>query len=85
MISVAELIRYRLANEHFVERRGEGCLQTEFGSFKTVSYVSTFNGEAHVALVLGDVAGRKNVLVRMHARCVYGDVFGSTRVQLPAV
>src|SRR5579862_1174460 len=79
MISVASLIRYRLENEHFVERRDEGCLHTEFGSFKTVSYVSTFNNEGHVALVFGDIAHRPNVLVRMHARCVDGDVFGSTR------
>jgi len=79
MISVASLIRYRLENERFVERRGEGCLETEFGSFKTISYVSNFNGESHVALVLGDIRGRENTLVRMHARCVYGDVFGSTR------
>ncbi len=79
MISVASLIRYRLENEHFVERQSEGCIETEFGSFKTISYVSTFNGETHVALVRGDVRGRKNVLVRMHARCVLGDVFGSTR------
>jgi 3,4-dihydroxy 2-butanone 4-phosphate synthase/GTP cyclohydrolase II len=78
MISVADLIRYRLANEQSIERRGDGCVETEFGSFKTVSYVSSFDGEAHVALVCGDVAGRKNVLVRMHARCIYGDVFGST-------
>ena len=79
MISVADLIRYRLENEHFVERRGDGCLRTEFGSFKTVSYVSTFDGESHMALICGDVAGRPNVLVRMHARCLYGDVFGSTQ------
>jgi 3,4-dihydroxy 2-butanone 4-phosphate synthase/GTP cyclohydrolase II len=79
MISVASLIRYRLETEHFVERREEGCLDTEFGSFKTVCYVSTIDGEAHIALVRGDVAGRPNVLVRMHARCLYGDVFGSTQ------
>src|SRR5271163_2319719 len=79
MISVESLIRYRLENEQFVERREEGCLHTEFGSFKTVSYVSTFNNEGHVALVFGDIARRPNVLVRMHARCVDGDVFGSTR------
>jgi len=79
MISVASLIRYRLENEHFVERRADGCLHTAFGSFKTITYVSTFDGEQHVALVLGDVKGRKNVLVRMHARCMYGDVFGSTQ------
>ena len=79
MISVASLIRYRLENETFVKRSSEACLQTAWGSFKTISYVSTFNGEQHVALVLGDVGGRPNVLVRMHARCVYGDVFGSTQ------
>src|SRR5579871_721373 len=79
MISVASLIRYRLENERSVERQSEGCVDTEFGSFKTVSYVSKFNGESHVALVLGDIAKQKDVLVRMHARCIYGDVFGSTR------
>jgi 3,4-dihydroxy 2-butanone 4-phosphate synthase/GTP cyclohydrolase II len=79
MISVASLIRYRLENENFVERRGEGCVRTRFGSFKTVNYVSTFNGEQHVALVLGDPGKQKDVLVRMHARCMNGDVFGSTQ------
>jgi 3,4-dihydroxy 2-butanone 4-phosphate synthase / GTP cyclohydrolase II len=72
------LIRHRLAHEQFVRRSGEGCLQTESANFKTVSYTSTFNGEGHLALVLGDVARRPNVLVRMHARCLYGDVFGSS-------
>src|ERR1700722_11977911 len=43
MISVAELIRYRLENEHFIERRAEGCLETEAGSFKTIQYVSTID------------------------------------------
>ncbi len=59
MISVASLIRYRLANERLVERREEGCLETEFGSFKTISYVSPINGEAHLALVRGDVRGKR--------------------------
>jgi 3,4-dihydroxy 2-butanone 4-phosphate synthase/GTP cyclohydrolase II len=79
MISVADLIRYRLANEHSIVRDGEGCLPTEFGNFKTISYLTRFNGETHVALVFGDVAGKRKVLVRMHSRCVYGDVFGSTQ------
>jgi 3,4-dihydroxy 2-butanone 4-phosphate synthase/GTP cyclohydrolase II len=79
MISVAELIRYRLETEHFVERRAQGCLETASGSFKTIQYVSTFDNQGHLALVRGDVAGKKNVLVRMHARCSYGDVFGSVR------
>jgi len=78
MISVASLIRYRHRTEHFLERRAEGCLRTDWGDFKTVTFVSTIDGEQHLALVRGDIAGRDNVLVRMHARCVAGDVFHST-------
>jgi 3,4-dihydroxy 2-butanone 4-phosphate synthase / GTP cyclohydrolase II len=78
MISVADLIRYRLQTERFVQRYSEGCLQTEFGNFKTVVYASTIVPEKHLALVHGEIAGRENVLVRMHAHCIYGDVFGST-------
>src|SRR5215475_8953252 len=66
MISVASLIRYRLETEQLVERRGDSCLHTPYGSFKTISYVSTFNNEQHLALIFGDVANRKDVLVRMH-------------------
>jgi len=84
MISVASLIRYRLETEHLVERSSEGCIETEFGSFKTVSYISPINGEAHLALVRGDVAHQPNVLVRMHARCLLGDVFGSTQCECQA-
>jgi 3,4-dihydroxy 2-butanone 4-phosphate synthase/GTP cyclohydrolase II len=79
MISVAELIRYRLATEHFLERRAEGCLETGAGAFKTIQYVSTIDGQGHLALVHGDVARKKNILVRMHSRCSYGDVFGSVK------
>jgi 3,4-dihydroxy 2-butanone 4-phosphate synthase/GTP cyclohydrolase II len=78
MISVAELIRYRLAHERFVRRLAEGCLQTEFGQFRTIAYASSTDPETHLALVHGDVAGGENVLVRMHARCAFGDVFGAT-------
>jgi 3,4-dihydroxy 2-butanone 4-phosphate synthase/GTP cyclohydrolase II len=77
MISVAELIRYRLKHEHYIQRRAEGCIETEFGEFRTVSYSSEINPEMHLALIRGDPAGRENVLVRMHSHCVYGDVFGS--------
>ena len=79
MISVADLIRYRLETEHFVERRSEGCLETESGTFKTIQYVSTIDNHGHVALVKGDVFQKRDVLVRMHAKCLEGDVFGSTR------
>ncbi len=78
MISVAELIRYRLAHERYVRRVGEGCLQTEFGQFRTIAYASSTDPETHLALVRGEVSGGENVLVRMHARCAYGDVFGAT-------
>ena len=78
MISVAELIRYRLKHEQFIRRAAEGCIDTEFGEFRTIAYTSDINPESHLALVRGDVAGKENVLVRMHSHCVYGDVFGAT-------
>jgi 3,4-dihydroxy 2-butanone 4-phosphate synthase/GTP cyclohydrolase II len=78
MISVADLIRYRMKHEKFVRRVAEGCIQTEFGEFRTIAYASDLNPEYHLALVRGEVAGQEQVLVRMHSRCMYGDVFGST-------
>jgi 3,4-dihydroxy 2-butanone 4-phosphate synthase/GTP cyclohydrolase II len=78
MISVAALIRHRHTTENLVVRRSEGELQTEHGHFRTFTYESTVNGEAHLVLLHGDVRGKKDVLVRMHARCVMGDVFGAT-------
>jgi len=78
MISVAELIRYRLATERFVRRLAEGSLVTEFGEFRTVAYTASIDPEMHLALVKGEVSGREGVLVRMHSHCVYGDVFGAT-------
>jgi len=81
MISVADLIRYRLQTERFVQRQAEGCLRTEFGDFRTVAYSSTIVPERHLALVHGEIAGKRDVLVRMHSHCIYGDVFGSTDCQ----
>jgi 3,4-dihydroxy 2-butanone 4-phosphate synthase / GTP cyclohydrolase II len=78
MISVAELIRYRMKTERFMHRAAEGCIGTEFGEFRTIAYTSDLDPEYHVALVRGEVAGAEGVLVRMHSRCIYGDVFGST-------
>src|SRR5690349_6709395 len=79
MTSVAELIRYRLQHERFIRRASEGCLDTEFGEFKTIAYASDLNPEIHLVLVRGEVNGMENVLVRMHSRCMLGDVFGSTQ------
>jgi 3,4-dihydroxy 2-butanone 4-phosphate synthase/GTP cyclohydrolase II len=78
MTSVAALIKYRNTTEHLVVRREEGTLSTDHGTFKTATYESTVNGEAHLVLIHGEVRGKKDVLVRMHSRCVLGDVFGST-------
>jgi 3,4-dihydroxy 2-butanone 4-phosphate synthase / GTP cyclohydrolase II len=79
MASVADLIRYRLKTERFIHRVAEGCIETDFGSFRTIAYASELNQEYHLALVRGEVAGQEDVLVRMHSRCLYGDVFGSTK------
>jgi 3,4-dihydroxy 2-butanone 4-phosphate synthase/GTP cyclohydrolase II len=79
MISVADLIRYRLQNERYIRRVAEGCLETGFGPFRTFAYTSDISPETHMALIRGEVAGKERVLVRMHSHCVHGDVFGSTR------
>src|ERR1039458_3034028 len=78
MISVADLIRHRMKTERFIRPLAEGSIETEFGEFRTVAYGSDLNPECHLALVRGDVARQERVLVRMHSRCPYGDVFGST-------
>jgi 3,4-dihydroxy 2-butanone 4-phosphate synthase/GTP cyclohydrolase II len=78
MISVADLIRHRMKTERFIRRLAEGSIETEFGEFHTVAYGSDLDPECHLALVRGDVAGQERILVRMHSRCLYGDVFGST-------
>ena len=78
MISVADMIRHRLKHERYIHRRAEGCIETEFGEFRTVAYASEMNPEIHLALIRGEPAGHERVLVRMHSHCVYGDVFAST-------
>jgi len=77
MISVADLIRYRLRTETLVQQEAAGRIRTPYGEFEMIRYVSRLNGEAHLALVHGEVKRKSNVLVRVHSRCVYGDVFGS--------
>jgi 3,4-dihydroxy 2-butanone 4-phosphate synthase/GTP cyclohydrolase II len=79
MISVADLIRYRLRHERFIRRAGEGFVETEFGPFRVIAYASETQPDSHLALVRGEVTGEENVLVRMHAHCTFGDVFGSTQ------
>ena len=81
MISVAEIIRYRLQHERYIRRSYEGCIETEYGPFHAIAYKSDIDPETHMALVRGDLAGRENVLVRMHTHCVFGDVFGSVHCE----
>ena len=77
MISVADLIRYRLQNERFIRREAEGTIRTEFGEFRTIAYTSSIDPETHLALVMGDVRKESVALVRVHSHCVFGDIFGS--------
>jgi 3,4-dihydroxy 2-butanone 4-phosphate synthase/GTP cyclohydrolase II len=79
MISVAALIRHRLHHERFIRRVADGDLETQFGKFRTITYSSAISPELHLALVHGEVEGQERVLVRMHARCAYGDVFATTQ------
>ncbi len=77
--NIADLIAYRKRHENLVERVATAELPTRYGNFKIVSYTSPIEDEEHVALVKGDVAGKENVLVRVHSECLTGDVFGSYR------
>jgi 3,4-dihydroxy 2-butanone 4-phosphate synthase / GTP cyclohydrolase II len=80
MLTVAELIRYRMAHERYIHRVGEAMMETRFGEFRLIAYASEVDGgESHVALVRGDIEhAERPVLVRMHAHCLMGDVFGAT-------
>ena len=79
MITVADLIRYRLRTERYVHRIAESLLPTHHGDFHMIAYESEIDRERHVALVKGNFTGEDAVLVRVHAHCLAGDVFGSQR------
>jgi 3,4-dihydroxy 2-butanone 4-phosphate synthase/GTP cyclohydrolase II len=79
MLTVAELIRYRMQHERHVRRLGESLVGTRFGEFRFIAYESEVDGgESHVALVRGELNTDDPVLVRMHAHCLAGDVFGAS-------
>ncbi len=77
MLTVASLVRYRLERETCVHRLAEGCVDTEFGSFRACAYRTDLDDEVHLALVRGEVSGGGAVLVRMHSQDLFGDVFAS--------
>jgi 3,4-dihydroxy 2-butanone 4-phosphate synthase/GTP cyclohydrolase II len=79
MVTIADLIAYRRRNDKLIERVVSTHLPTTFGEFEAVGYRSLVDDKHHVALVKGDVAGRTDVLVRVHSECLTGDVFHSLR------
>ena len=80
MLTVAELIRYRMQTENYLVRLGESIVPTRYGDFRMIAYQSEIDAQAHVALVKGEVEknGDLPTLVRMHSHCLAGDVFGAT-------
>ena len=77
IITVADLIRYRLRTESFVRKVGERVLATQHGDFRIIGFQSILGNETHYALVKGDISTGEDVLVRVHTQCLIGDVFGS--------
>lgn len=81
LVSIADLIAYRLKNDSLVERGEEVDLPTAYGHFHLIPFRQKDNGLEHVALIKGDVTGDEPVLVRVHSSCATGDIFGSMRCE----
>lgn len=79
IVSIEDLIAYRLAKESIVKRQVEVNMPTEWGNFKLIDYGVETNGQEHLVLVKGEWKKDEPVLVRMHSSCVTGDIFGSCR------
>jgi len=79
IVSIADLIEYRLKNESLIERQIDVSLPTDVGDFKLVAFKQTANGQDHLALVKGEWQDDEPILVRVHSSCVTGDIFGSCR------
>ena len=79
VITIVDLIAYRLRHEKLVQRVAEAKLPNKYGEFTAMAYKSAVDAAEHVALVKGDISGDEPVLVRVHSECLTGDVFGSLR------
>jgi 3,4-dihydroxy 2-butanone 4-phosphate synthase / GTP cyclohydrolase II len=79
IISVADLVSYRMANEALVHRASEARVPTVYGEFRAVAYTNDINNDTHLALAMGEIDANESLLVRVHSQCVLGDVFGSLR------
>ena len=78
-ITVAQIVAYRLKHERLVSRVAEATLPTPYGEFRVIGYSNVVDDREHIALVCGEVAGLDDVLVRVHSKCLTGDVFHSGR------
>lgn len=81
IVSVADLIKYRLRTESLIERGEAVQLPTEYGEFKMIPFLQTATGQEHVALIKGEWKNDESILVRMHSSCMTGDIFGSMRCE----
>ena len=79
LVSIADLIAYRLKQESIVEPGEEVDMPTEYGHFRLIPFRQKSNGLEHIAIIKGDVSGSEPVLVRVHSSCATGDIFGSLR------
>lgn len=81
LISIRDLISYRLQHDSVVERGDEVCMPTQFGDFRLVPFRQKDNGLEHIALIKGDISDGEPVLVRVHSSCMTGDIFASKRCE----
>ena len=79
VITIADLIKYRMKTERMVKKVADAALPTRYGAFRVFAYESVLDKETHVAMVQGDIGDGQDVLVRVHSRCLTGDVFHSAR------
>lgn len=83
MLTVADLIRYRMQHERYVRRMAEAILPTRHGEFRMIAYSSDVDQDQHIALIRGELEGPTPPLVRVHSHCLTGDVFGSVACDCP--
>ena len=79
IVTVADIIAYRMRNESFVHKEAETVLPTPSGEFKAIAFINEIDNSEHLALIKGEIEPDKDILVRVHSECLTGDVFGSYR------
>ncbi|HWX23711.1 MAG TPA: bifunctional 3,4-dihydroxy-2-butanone-4-phosphate synthase/GTP cyclohydrolase II [Vicinamibacteria bacterium] len=79
MITIKDLIQYRMSHERLVRKVAEASLPTRYGGFRIHAFESLIDGQHHVALVMGEVRPEDEIIVRVHSQCLTGDIFSSTR------